>query len=119
MSEKQESKIEKNADAVTISQQSKNGAVFVWFGALLLGFFPSIITYIVEKDDQYVKEQAKESLNWMITYILILIALPITIIGFLALPFVPICHLVFCIMAIMKTKKGDSFKVPFAFRFLK
>ena len=105
-----------------VSQESKNTTLLTWIGTIFLGFIPSLIVYLIKKDDLYIQDQAKEALNWSITatlgYILAMMLMFIAI-GFLLLPVVGICHLIFCIMGAVATSKGDNFKVPFAIRLIK
>jgi uncharacterized Tic20 family protein len=109
-----------NSDA--IPQDKKNIATLTWIGTIFLGFIPSLIVYLTQKDNAYVEDQAKEALNWSITAGIGYIAgmvLMVALVGFLVLPVVGICHLVFCIMGAMNASNGKPFRVPFAIRLLK
>mgnify|MGYP001034232077 CR=1 FL=1 len=55
----------------TASQESKNTALLIWIGTIFLGFIPSLIVYLVKKDDAYILDQSKEALNWSITALII------------------------------------------------
>jgi len=103
-------------------QDSKNVALLTWIGTIFFGFIPSLIVYLVKKDDTYVQEQAKEALNWSITafigYIVGLI-LTVILIGVVVMMAVGICHLVFCIMGAVATSNGKPFRLPFAIRLIK
>lgn len=104
------------------SQDSKNIALLTWIGTLLFGFIPGMILYLVKKDDAYILDQAKESLNWSITAILayiIAFVLSFIVIGAFLIPVIGICHLVFCIMGVIATSKGNNFRVPVAVRLIK
>ena len=105
-----------------ISQDSKNIALFTWIGTLFFGFIPGLIIYLVKKDDAYIQDQAKESLNWSITAIIgyvIAIILSFVVIGVFLLPVIAICHLVFCILGTVATSNGKPFRVPYAIRLIK
>jgi uncharacterized Tic20 family protein len=105
-----------------VTQDSKNIALLTWIGTLFFGFIPSLIIYLVKKDDAYVQTQAKEALNWSITAVIgyaasfILTFILIGILGFIALG---LCHLVFCILGAVACSNGKDFKVPFAIRLIK
>lgn len=105
-----------------VVQESKNVALLTWIGTIFLGFIPSLIVYLVKKDDPYIQEQAKEALNWSITafigYIVGLI-LTVILIGIVVMMAVGICHLVFCIMGAVAASNGKAFKSPFAIRLIK
>ncbi len=96
-------------DTASVSQDSKNMALLVWIGTIFFGFIPSLIMYLVKKDDAYVQDQSKEALNWSITAIIGYFAgviLTFILIGILVLMAVGICHLVFCILGAVAASNG-------------
>ncbi|MGP9830529.1 DUF4870 domain-containing protein [Psychrobacter sp. AOP1-A1-60] len=117
------------------SQDSKNMALINWLGCLFFGFIPPLIILLVKGDDAYVKSQAKEALNWSITFTVVGFVLWIVsmVLGFiLAFIFSPLAilpmmfvllfscsHLVFCITGAIKCASGQNFKVPFNVRLIK
>ena len=106
----------------TISQESKNTALLIWIGTFFLFFIPSLIVYLVKKDDAYILDQSKGALNWSITAFIVYVVGLITtviLIGLVILLILGICHLVFCIMGAVGASKGDTFRVPFAVRLIK
>ena len=123
------------ASAATIKQDSTNIALLNWLGCLFFGFIPPLIIMLVKKDDAYVQSQAKEALNWSITFVVAYIGLWIvaTILGFvLAFIFAPLAvipmlalalfgfsHVVFCVMGAIKCSSGKDFRVPFNIRLIK
>ena len=103
------------------SQESKNLALLCWIASTLLGFIPGLAFYLVKKDDPYVQDQAKEALNWSITFMLLLVigkVLAIILVGFLVIGAAWLCHLLFCIMGAVATSDGKTFRVPFAIRLI-
>ncbi|GGD64946.1 DUF4870 domain-containing protein [Lacimicrobium alkaliphilum] len=109
-------------DETGISQDSKNLALLNWIGTIFFGFIPGLVLYFIKKEDAYVFDQAKESLNWSITAGLIYLAaviLTFVLIGALLFPILGICHLVFCIMGAVAVNDGKLFRVPFALRLIK
>jgi len=104
------------------SQDSRNLAILCWLGSTVLSFIPGLLFYLLKKDDAYLQDQAKESLNWGITFALLLIVgniLLYVLLGFLVIPAVWLCHLLFCIMGAVATSDGKPFRVPFALRLIK
>lgn len=104
------------------SQESRNIAALTWVGSLFFSFIPSLIVYIIKKDDLYLQSQAKEALNWSITAILGYVTsliLMFVLVGALVFPVVAICHLAFCIMGAISTSKGNAFRAPFAVRLVR
>lgn len=97
-------------------------ALLIWIGSIFLLFVPALIIYLVKKDDAYVTDQAKESLNWCITAVIgnvIGIVLTVVLIGVLIMWAVGVCHVVFCILGAIKCSSGATFRVPFAVRLIK
>jgi len=103
------------------SQDSRNIAVLVWISTIFFGFVPSLIVYLIKKDDAYVLDQSKEALNWSITELigwLVGIILTFVLIGVLVFIVVGICRLVFCILGAIATSSGRPYRVPFAIRLI-
>jgi len=101
--------------------ESRNIAVLVWVGTIFFGFIPSLIVYLIKKDDAYVLDQSKEALNWSITVIIgwfIGLVTTFILIGFLVFALVIICNLVFCIMGAVAASGGKPYRVPFALRLI-
>ena len=106
----------------SVSQETKNIALLTWVGTIFFGFIPGLVLYLVKKDDAYIQDQSKEALNWSITAAIGYFAgfiLSFVLIGFIVIPAVGICHLVFCIMGDIATSNGKPFRVPFAIRLIK
>lgn len=124
-----------SSNPLVTTQDSKNLALLNWLGCLFFGFIPPLILFLIKKDDAYVQSQAKEALNWSITFFLTYIGLWIAamVIGFILafiwapLAFIPMLflalfgfsHLVFCVMGAIKCNSGDNFRVPFNIRLIK
>lgn len=118
-----------------LTQDSKNMALLNWLGCLFFGFIPPLIIFLVKKDDAYVQSQAREALNWSITFIITYIGLwivsmilgfilafiwaPLAFIPFLLLILYGFSHLVFCIMGAIQCSAGKDFRVPFNIRLIK
>ena len=109
-------------EVLQVSQDSKNLALLLWIGTLFFSFIPSLVLYLVKKDDPYILDQSKEALNWSITAIIGYVAgtvLAIILIGFLVMAAVGVLHLVFCIMGIIAASSGQTYRAPFAIRLIK
>jgi uncharacterized Tic20 family protein len=105
-----------------VTQDSKNIAVLTWIGTLFFYFIPSLIVYLLKKDDAYVQTQAKEALNWCITTAIayaICFVLAFVLIGFVGFVALGLCHLVCCIMGAVACSNGKDFVLPFAIRLIK
>jgi uncharacterized Tic20 family protein len=107
---------------VTVDQESKNMALLIWIGTIFFGFIPGLVFYLVKKDDPYVLNQSKESLNWSITLLIGYAAgliLSMILVGLLVLLALAIIHLVFCVMGAVACSDGKDFKVPYTLRLIK
>jgi uncharacterized protein len=103
-------------------KSQKNTALLIWIGTIFLGFIPSLIIYLVKKDDAYILDQSKEALNWSITSLIVYVfglVTSVILIGIVVLVLLGICHLVFCVMGAIASSKGATFRVPFAVRLIK
>lgn len=107
---------------VEVTQDQKNTGLLIWILTLFFGFIPGLIFFLVKKEDAYIQDQAKEALNWSITAIIGYFAgliLTFILIGILVLLAVGIAHLVFCILGVIATSNGKTFRVPYALRLIK
>lgn len=105
-----------------VTQDTRTIAVLMWIGTLIFSFVPSLVLFLVKKDDSYLQDQSKEALNWSITLLIGWIVgymLLFILIGFVVLPIVAVCDLVFCILGAVAASNGKRFRVPFAIRLLK
>lgn len=109
-------------NAGEISQESKNLALLLWIGTIILGFIPGLVFYLTKKEDSYLIDQSIEALNWSITVIIaysVAVALTLILIGAIFFPLIGLCHLVFCLMGAVATSNGKPFRTPFAIRLMK
>ena len=90
-----------------------------------LGLFAPLIIWLIKKDDpqaSFVTENAKESLNFQITVIIlgiICIILMIVFIGILLIWALAIANLVLVIVATVRANEGKIYRYPFNFRLIK
>jgi uncharacterized Tic20 family protein len=101
------------------TQDAKNLSLLIWLGTIFFGFLPSLIVFLIKKDDAYVLDQSREALNWSITAILITVILCITIVGLFVVWLVPIINFIFGVLGVVATSSGKPFRVPFALRLIK
>ena len=109
-----------NQPMVTPTSDEKTMAVLSHALTLAVGFLAPLIIYLVKKDESgFVRDHAKESLNFQITVFIVLVGLFITIIGILLMWLVGILALVFVILASIKTSEGKMYRYPFTLRLIK
>jgi uncharacterized Tic20 family protein len=105
------------------NSNDRNMAVLAHLGGILFGFIPSLIIWLVKKDESpFVDAAAKEALNFQIFIAIcyfISVILMIAIIGVLLIFIVWIADITFCIIAGVKTANGEIYKYPVTLRLIK
>jgi uncharacterized Tic20 family protein len=109
-----------------ISSDSRNLALLSHLSAFITFVgIPSVVgplvMWLLNRDDPYVEAQAKEALNFNISFTLYGIAAAISIIllvGLLALPAVLVTWFVLVIVASVKAANGESYRYPLTIRFV-
>ena len=110
----------------TPSTESRNWATIAHLSALVTflgipGPIGPLVVWLVKKDDPYVEEQAKEALNFNLSFLLYAIASAIAVIlliGLVALPTVLVAWFVLVIVAATKTGNGEHYRYPFTIRLI-
>ncbi|MBS1154991.1 MAG: hypothetical protein H6R07_915 [Proteobacteria bacterium] len=100
----------------------KTIAILVWLGTIFFGFIPSLVVFLIRKDDEFLLDHTKEALNWSITTAigwLCGVVFSFLLIGFLFFPLIILCNLVFCIMGAVKASNNQRFRVPVSLRLIK
>ena len=104
------------------SNDDKNIATITHLSGILFSFIPSLIVWLLKKDDnEYLSAQAKEALNFQLTILLaqfvsgILIAI---LVGFLLLGIIWLFNVVLCIVAAISTSHGETYRYPLCLRLI-
>jgi uncharacterized Tic20 family protein len=85
-----------------------------------IGILGPLVIYLVKKDDSaFVAANARESLNFQLTIILLYIILFITLIGVLLWWVVAILNTVLVIVASIKASESKIYRYPISFRLIK
>jgi uncharacterized Tic20 family protein len=126
-----------SADAVpmatapgTVNPSASQAALAHYLGAGLLfltcglGWLGPLIIYMGQgaTNDAYVKDQAREALNFQITIagaLIISSILTIVVIGLALLPIVWIVGVIFGVIGGMAASKGESYRYPFSIKLVK
>jgi uncharacterized Tic20 family protein len=89
---------------------------------LITGFIVPLIIYILKKDESaFVKEHAKESLNFQLTLLIAYIIsflLIFIIIGIVLLPLIGLIQLVLVVVATINAADNKHYRYPFCIRFI-
>jgi uncharacterized Tic20 family protein len=80
-----------------------------------------LVVWLMNRDDPYVEAQAKDALNFNISFFLYGLAAAISIIvlvGIVALPAVVVTWFVLVIVASVKAANGENYRYPFTIQFV-
>lgn len=85
--------------------------------AHLLGFFSSILAplliYLLQKDkSKFVAFHAMQAILFEVIFWALYIILAISLVGILLIPFAIIAHLIWGILAIIRSAQGDWYEIP-------
>lgn len=114
------------APATAVAPESRNLATMTHLSAFatFVGV-PSLVgplaMWLLNRDDPYVESQAKEALNFNLSFILYGIVAAISIIllvGLIALPVVLVTWFVLVIVAAVSASRGEGYRYPFTIRFV-
>jgi uncharacterized protein len=95
-------------------------AVAIHLLAIPFEFFAPVIGYVVLRGKgPFISHHVKESLNFGITMLLVMVALLISVVGWLLLWVPPIYWTIMRIIAGFKAAQGEFYKYPLTLRFLK
>ncbi|HYN53761.1 MAG TPA: DUF4870 domain-containing protein [Methylotenera sp.] len=106
----------------TPSSDDKNIATVTHLAGTVFSFIPSLIVWILKKDDnEYISSQAKEALNFQITVLIaqfVAGVLALILIGFVFMGIIWLANIVLCIIAAISTSKGEIYRYPLTLRFI-
>jgi uncharacterized Tic20 family protein len=101
----------------------KNMATIAHVLGIVTGFIGPLIIWLLKKDQSpFVEDQGKEALNFQLTLLIgwiIAGASTAICIGFVLMPAVLVCAIIFGIMGAMATNKGEAYRYPLNIRFIK
>ncbi|MFP9060269.1 DUF4870 domain-containing protein [Natrialbaceae archaeon A-chndr2] len=103
-----------NAGGGTKTDGDTTFAAITHILALLTWVIGPLIVYLVT-EDQFVKENARNALNWQIMftiYMTVSAVLLLVLIGFVLILILPLLDLVFCIIAAIKASEGEAWTYP-------
>ena len=83
--------------------------------------FGPLVVWLLNRDDPYVEAQAKDALNFNISFLLYGLVAAISIIlliGIIAVPAVVVTWFVLVIVASVKAANGEDYRYPFTIQFV-
>lgn len=109
-----------NSDAKGWAALSHLSAFVMFLGVpSLVGPF---VAWLWKRDDPYVDQQAKEALNFNISFLIYGIAsalLILVLVGLVLLPIVFVTWFVLVIVAAVRASAGEDYRYPFTIRFIR
>lgn len=106
--------------AVPPTSDEKTLALISHVITLVSQFIAPLIIYLLKKDESsFVAAHAKESLNFQLTVLIVIIILVISVIGWLLLWVVGLYTLALVIVATIRASEGKLYRYPFTIRFIK
>ena len=108
-----------------MTREAQNWAMGAHLSAFIMFFgIPSLVgplaVWLIKKDDPFVEAQAKEALNFNISFLIYGIVAAfaiILVVGLIALPVVAVAWFVLVIVASVAASHGEDYRYPFTSRF--
>jgi hypothetical protein len=89
----------------------------------LIGFIGPLVIWLLKKDEhKFINEQVKEILNYQMSLMIYVFGawlLYFIFIGFVIMAVLMVMHIIFVIIASVKSGEGKAYRYPIAIRFLK
>ncbi len=104
------------------STNDKIAAMAIHIAGIFVGFIPSLIVYLAVTGNPWLKEQARNALNFQLTLLIAYIigcALTFVLIGAFVLFAVWLANSVFSIIAAVKANQGETYKYPLTIELVK
>jgi uncharacterized protein len=104
------------------SPSDKVSAILTHIGGIFFWFVPSLIVYLAVSGNPWLKEQARNALNFQLTMLIafvIGIVLSFIGIGFLIVWAVEVLVVVLSIVAAVKANQGETYKYPLTIELVK
>lgn len=90
---------------------------FVWIGPFALAI--PLVLWLVRKDESaFADDHGRETVNFLISFVLLHLVLAITIIGLLAIPVLWIVWIVGMVRGAVAAGRAEYFRYPMTIRFL-
>lgn len=106
-----------------VSKTDRNLAMLLWVLCLFTNFIGPLILWMMKKDESaYLDQQGKNYLNYAISYCIygtVSFLLMLIFIGYLTTFILTIVCIIYTILGIVTTNKGEDYVVPFTIEFIK
>lgn len=105
------------------TSDEKTMSMLAHAGGIFFGFLPALVIYLTKgAESPYVKEEAKEALNFQITLAIayvVSVVLVLVLIGLLMMLVVWVASVVLMIMAAIAVNNGSAYRYPINIRLIK
>lgn len=105
------------------TSEERTMAILAHVLTLAAGFIAPLVIYLIKKDESsYVRDHARESLNFQLTMIIVYLVcfvLIFVLIGLLLIWLAAIAHLVLVIIATIRASENKLYRYPLAIRFVR
>ena len=102
-----------------VAKDQRDIAAVMWLASLIFLMIPGMLVLLNHNASPYLKQQAREALNWTSTFVLGSIACTILTLIFIGGPLqilLSVAHLVFCLMGANAARSGNAFRIPMTWR---
>lgn len=102
-----------------VAKDQRDIAAVMWLASLIFLMIPGMLVLLNHNASPYLKQQAREALNWTSTFVLGSIACTLLTLIFIGGPLqilLGVAHLVFCLMGANAARSGNAFRVPMTWR---
>ena len=104
------------------TEDDKMFAMLIYLVSLFTAFLGPLLIWLLKRDDSdFIDYHGKEYFNFFISYAVYSFVaglLMIVLIGFIILPIVALLYFIFTIIAAVKAKGGERYRIPMIFRIL-
>lgn len=105
-----------------VKDDDKTLAMLAHLLSLFIGLFSPLIFYLIKKDSSFVRENARNALNFQISliiYFVITFAMMLILIGFILLPILWVFSIIVTIIGSIRAYEGEIYEYPLTIKFIK
>lgn len=112
-----------DAGQAATGKDDTNMAMLCHLLAIFTSFVGPLIIWMIKKDESaFIDRHGREALNFQLTILIAWVAsglLAFVCIGFILMPVIWVANLVLCILAALKSSRGEEYRYPMCIRFVK
>ena len=106
-----------------VSQNEKTMTMLIWITSIFTGFIGPLVIWMMKKDEsEYINQQGRNYFNYAISYsiyAIVSMVLMMVLIGYLTIFVIIIAEIIYTILALVSSNKGEDYVVPFSIEILK